>query len=203
MIVNSINDATAFVLETLTDTTSGPELPPAQMKKWEEKRQAVNRWFVALGYKGVNACNRTWNEGPYGRERAFLGKTFDNRNSLTVDACLRLMGEIALGTALRHDLSERASATWCDWMKVILSRHIPADSADADDQSKDFIGGILPKGTKLWSKAGYTDTARHDVAYVKLPGGKELVLVVFTKDNSKLQEVIPSVAKHLLTAIGE
>ncbi len=202
MIVDSVNDATAYVLESMTDATSGAELTDAEMKKWADKRQAVNRWFTGMGYTGVNACNRTWNEGPYGRERVFLGKNFENRNSLTIDACIRLMSEIALGTALRPNLNEADSAKWCDWMNGFLSRHIPADASDADEQSKEFIGGILPKGAKLWSKAGYTDTARHDVAHVLLPNGKELVVVVFTKNSSDLVNVIPAVASRIIAAVG-
>src|SRR5688572_24127602 len=42
MIVDSSNDATHYVLDALTDTTSGPELPEAEMKAWGEKRNAVN-----------------------------------------------------------------------------------------------------------------------------------------------------------------
>src|SRR5687768_13547598 len=44
MIVESSNDATGLVLETITGTTGGPELSPAELKKWMDKRNAVNRW---------------------------------------------------------------------------------------------------------------------------------------------------------------
>src|SRR6185369_3328330 len=45
MIVDSSNDATHYVLDSLTGTTGGPELPDAEMKEWGEKRNAVNRYF--------------------------------------------------------------------------------------------------------------------------------------------------------------
>ena len=35
MIVLSYNEATHYVLDILTDTTSGPELAPAEMDKWQ------------------------------------------------------------------------------------------------------------------------------------------------------------------------
>src|SRR5688572_5691835 len=44
MIVESSNDATGLVLETVTGTTGGPELSPAELKKWMDRRNAVNRW---------------------------------------------------------------------------------------------------------------------------------------------------------------
>ena len=45
MIVHSGNEATGYVLDVLTGTTSGPELPPAELAAWHEKRNAVNRYF--------------------------------------------------------------------------------------------------------------------------------------------------------------
>ena len=35
MIVDSYNEATHYVLDRVTETTSGPELPPDEMKAWE------------------------------------------------------------------------------------------------------------------------------------------------------------------------
>ena len=43
MIVHSYNEATHYVLDVLTGTTSGPELPEAEIKEWFDKRNAVNR----------------------------------------------------------------------------------------------------------------------------------------------------------------
>src|SRR5437868_12469431 len=53
MIVLSYNEATHYVLDVLTDTTSGPELPVTEMEKWSEKRNAVNRYFQSRGYERI------------------------------------------------------------------------------------------------------------------------------------------------------
>ena len=45
MIVHSYNEATHYVLDLLTGTTSGPELPDDELKIWQDKRNAVNRYF--------------------------------------------------------------------------------------------------------------------------------------------------------------
>jgi beta-lactamase class A len=95
MIVASSNDATHYVLDSLTGVSNGAELPPAELKKWGEKRNAVNRYFARLGYAvgagGINVNQKPWCEGPYGRERQFLGPKFENRNKLTTDATARLV----------------------------------------------------------------------------------------------------------------
>ncbi|MBC7930579.1 MAG: hypothetical protein H7Z38_08415, partial [Rubrivivax sp.] len=89
MIVESSNDATHFVLDSLSGVSGGAELSPQELKKWAEKRNVVNRYFASLGFTvgpgGINVNQKPWCEGPYGRERQFLGPKFENRNKLTTD----------------------------------------------------------------------------------------------------------------------
>src|ERR1041384_8310545 len=66
MIVDSSNDATGYVVDMLTDTTSGRELPPAEMQRWLEKRNVVNRYFQTLGYTNINTNQKTFCEDAYG-----------------------------------------------------------------------------------------------------------------------------------------
>lgn len=193
MIVSSNNDATGLVLEALTGTTGGPELPPDELAEWMLKRQAVNRWFAGLGYTGMNACQKTWNEGPYGRERQGYGPKFEHRNSLTPHAALRFMAELAL------DRLESGSRG--EWLRSLFRRASVADGESADSQSRVNVGKVLPAGWSLWSKAGWTDEVRHDAAWVATPDGREFVLVVFTRNHSKRSDVIPAVAQVLLAGL--
>lgn len=190
MIRESSNDATHNVVDVVTATTGGPELSGNALKQWELKRNAANRWFEGQGYVGNNVNQKTWCEGPYGRERVFYGEEFTNRNKLTTIATARLMSEIALGRCVSPKRS--------DEMLGLLAREILADSEKADSQSRAYTGKILPKGSKLWSKAGWTSTARHDVAYVRLPNGRELVLSVYTHKLANVPDLIPFIAEELL-----
>lgn len=190
MIRESSNDATHLVVDTTTGTTGGPELPKGQWEKWVDKRNSANRWFSSLGYEGINVNQKTWCEGPYGRERAFYGKEFTNRNKLTPIATARLMTEIAMDRIV--------TTVRCGEMRSLLKREIPANSDKADGQSKAYTGKILPKGSELWSKAGWTDTARHDVAYVRLPDGSERVVCIYTYRLATVADLIPFIASELL-----
>ncbi|MBX3111451.1 MAG: serine hydrolase [Fimbriimonadaceae bacterium] len=181
MIVDSNNDATGYVVDWLCGTTPGPELPPDELKKWVAKRQAVNNWYKSLHYTGVNACNRTFNEGPYGRESQILGEKLENRNSLNPNACARLMSELMLGKIVGP---ERTA-----WALKVLKRDVPADKADTDGQARGFTGAVLPKGSTLYSKAGWVDSNRHDVAGVVFPDGQEWVVAVFTKRGKNVKLV--------------
>lgn len=195
MIRDSSNDATHHVLDVVTGTTAGPELSDAEMKKWSEKRHTVNQWLRGLGYEGQNACQKTWCEGPYGRERAFLGPKYENRNRLTAAGTARLFAEIALDRMVNPARSQL--------MRGLLKREIPADSDKADSQSKNFTGKMLPKGSQLWSKAGWTDTARADAAYIRLPDGRERVYVIYSYGLATVADLIPFIAQKLLDVSPE
>jgi beta-lactamase class A len=192
MIVESSNDATGLVLDAVTGTTGGPELAPKALALWMERRQAVNKWYASMGYTGINACQKTWNEGPYGRERQGYGPKFELRNMLTPNACLRLMAEIALDKIV--------NPRQCEWMRGYLRRKVASEEG-ADYQSRQFTGEVLPKGAGLWSKAGYTSEVRHDVAYVRALDGREFVLAVFTKGHSGNTKLVPFLAQELLRGL--
>src|SRR5688572_17216524 len=93
MIVDSYNEATHYVVDVVTHTTSGYELPEKEMKDWQYKRNAVNRYFSSLGYTNINVNQKTHCEDAYGREQVSRAKG-TNRNKLTTDATARLMMEI-------------------------------------------------------------------------------------------------------------
>jgi beta-lactamase class A len=195
MIVDSSNDATSFVLDVITGTTSGPELTGAEWKKWAEKRNTANRYFKSLGYTGINVNQKTYCEGPYGREQMFRGSKGENRNKLTTDATARLLAEIATNRAVTP---ARSTA-----MMELMKRDYSGKSADADDQAHGFTSMALKPGARLWSKAGWTSTTRHDAAYIELPNGRRIVLVTFTTDHSKEREIIPTVARIIIEGINK
>lgn len=195
MIVESLNDATSYVLDVITGTTSGPELTGAELKQWEERRNAVNRYFAGLGYTNINVNQKTYCEGPYGREQLFRGPSGENRNKLTTRATARLLAEIATGRVV----NQRRSAAMMELMK----RDFSGKSTDPDDQAHGFTALALEPGAKLWSKAGWTSTTRHDAAYIELPSGARFVLVVFTTDHANEREIIPTVARVVIEGLGQ
>lgn len=194
MIVNSNNDATGYMIDLICGTTPGPELDAAGLAQFGERRQAVNRWFASKGYSGVNAVQRTYNEGPYGREKQWLGENNANRNMLSPDAGAKFMTDLALG---RLWSDERTN-----WMKSLLHRFNPADDFDkADAQARAYIGKVIPKGTKLYSKAGWTSTTRHDLCWLVMPDKKELVISIMTSKGSNMK-LVPFLGAEILRSLG-
>jgi hypothetical protein len=195
MIVNSDNDATAYILYAITDAPNGVELPEPEMAAWSHKRNAVNRYFASLGYPKINACQCPYSFGPFGRERIFLGEKYTNRNMLSTNATSLLMYQIAT----RQFVSPKASD---DMLALLERKRATTKPSDPDDQTNGFTGLSLPPGWKLFSKAGWTSTARHDTAYLESPDGQtKLVLTTFTTGHAKRRDLIPSVLTSVLSQL--
>ena len=192
MIVDSSNDATGFVLDVITGSTSGAELSPAELKSWQHKRDWVNRYFASLGYTNINTNQKTFCEDAYGREKQSRGANGVNRNKLTTNATARLLAEIATGRSVTPARSAQ--------MMELLKRDFAGKSNDPDDQAHGFTGIALEgaAGARLWSKAGWTSTTRHDAAYVELPNGARFVVVTYTEQQSNVRDIIPTVARVVI-----
>ncbi|CAN5318090.1 hypothetical protein BH10ACI1_BH10ACI1_17210 [soil metagenome] len=196
MIINSSNEATQYILDVLTDTSSGGELPSKQFEIWSYKRNAVNRYFTALGFENINVNQKTFCEDAYGRERQFRNYKGEgnNRNMLNSNATARLLAEIVLGKAVNFEKSSL--------MMNLLKRDPFTETTDQDDQAHGFTAMALinknVKGAKLWSKAGWTSKTRHDAAYIETPDGLKFVLVIFTEDFANERDIIPTIAGKIL-----
>ena len=197
MIVESYNEATHYIVDLLTGTTSGPELTDDALRTWADHRNAVNRFFASLGYDRINVNKKPWGEGPYGRETQAIERFEPKRNWLTTDATARLMTAIAMGRAVSPERSRE--------MLRLMERDVYAAVKDPEDQIHGFTGIALldlqMSGARLWSKAGWTSLTRHDAAYLELADGRKFVLVVFTTDHSGERNVIPTVARVILEGL--
>jgi hypothetical protein len=204
MVVDSSNDATSLLVDVLTGTTSGPELPLGPFETWKHQRNIINRYFQSLGWselESININQKTWGEGPYGRERAFIGELMENRNMLTTNAVAILLHSIIGGVAVSSERSQK--------MMNLLKRDLYlADSSgnetETENQVAGFLGEGLPPNAQLWSKAGWTSQVRHDAAYIEIPDHPPYLLVVFTdsKEYSKNREILPFISRAFATAVA-
>ncbi|MEX1323286.1 MAG: serine hydrolase, partial [Synechococcaceae cyanobacterium] len=155
--------------------------------------------LAGLGWpelEGVNACQKTWGDGPFGREREFYGARLDNRNRLSSDASARLLQNVMASTIV--------SPPACGRMQALLSRSLDPDqrAADPENQVDGFLGEGLPAGASLWSKAGWMSQARHDAAYVEAEGHAPFLLVAFSEGEACAADttLLPEIARRLSAA---
>ena len=197
-IVDSSNDATSLIVDVLSGTTSGPELPPAPFETWKQQRNIVNRYYQNLSWpelENINVNQKTWCDGAYGRERAFLGELMENRNMLTTLAVAKLLHCIIGGVAVSSARSQ--------YMMGLLQRDLNLENSLANDdenQIKGFLGEGLPREARLWSKAGWTSRMRHDAAYIEIPNLQPYLLVVFTEGltGESKKQVLPFISQSLV-----
>ncbi|MGL5035054.1 MAG: serine hydrolase [Microcystaceae cyanobacterium] len=199
MIVDSSNDATSLIVDTLSGTTSGPSLSPGPFETWKQQRNIINRYFHSLGWeelKGINVNQKPWCDGPYGREREFVGELFDNRNMLNTEAVARLLHSIVGGVAVSSPRSQQ--------MMKLLHRNLNVSRPDPGEENQvtGFLGEALPKTTNLWSKAGWTSKVRHDCAYIEIPNKQPYLLTVFTEgpENAGNVQILPFLSQAFANA---
>ncbi len=191
MIWVSDNDAAAFLLDILTDTCSGGELEGKALEDFIERRRKLNRYFGSLGYD-ISTMIKPWSFGPFGRDMQIMGENKVNRNRASANSFASLL----LWIVRRHAISSQAS----DAMMALLERPL-SPPRSTENQVKEFLGESLPPGTKLWSKAGDTSEVRHDAAYVELPNGRKLIIVILTRGAADDKTLLPGISKHLLAEL--
>ncbi len=201
MIADSSNDATGLLVDLLTGTTSGPALQGEAWGLWQRQRRLVNDWLQGLGWpelQEVNCCQKTWGDGPYGRERVFYGADLENRNALSTAATARALEAVMTDGVL--------SPPACQRLRDLLARSLdPAQrAADPENQVDGFLGAGLPEGSRLWSKAGWMSQARHDAAWWRAPDGSPALLVAFSDGVAcaKDELLLPELARQLAAFKG-
>ncbi len=194
MIVDSSNEATQYILDVLTSTASGAEMPQKDFEAWQYKRNRVNRWFSSMGYTNINVNQKTFCEDAYGIEQQSRNYKGQNRNMITTNATARLMAEIVTGNLNTPERTAR--------MMALMKRDPFGKAVDGDDQNNGFTGKYFIdrniRDVKLWSKAGWTSKTRHDAAYVETADGLKFVIAVYTENHANERNIIPTIVGKVM-----
>ena len=195
MLFFSSNNATSFLVDILSATTSGPCIEGKSWENWKYQRQIINDWLQNLNWEelnGINCCQKTWDEGPYGREKEFYGNENINRNKMTTDATARILEEIMI-----HIDSNKNNLDLRSFLKRNLNKAVLGK--DPLNQVEGFLGEGLPDNTNFWSKAGLMSKVRHDAAWWSNSSSVQTLLVVFGDGERYSQDVslFPSIAKEV------
>ena len=196
MLADSSNDATGLIMDLLTGTTSGPPLRAPAREQWQRQRRLVNDWFHSFGWpelERINCCQKTWGDGPYGREQVFYGENNNNRNALCTAAVARILEAVMTDGVL--------SPPACQRLRARLARSLGKSDRlnDPENQVDGFLGEGLPEGSQLWSKAGWMSQARHDAAWWCIDEQPPCLLVVFSEGRERAgdEQLLPLMATQL------
>ena len=195
MLSFSSNNATSFLIDLLTGTTSGPCIEGELWENWKFQRSIINDWLYDLHWDeliGINCCQKTWDDGPFGREKEFYGYANQNRNVMTTDSAARVLEEIMIHIDYqKNDLN----------LRNFLKRNLNKGFLEKDslNQIDGFLGAGLPESINLWSKAGLMSKVRHDSAWWINSQSLQTLLVVFCDGEvySKDTSLLPAIAKEV------
>lgn len=195
MLFHSSNDATSFVIDILTGTTSGPRLERDYWENWKYQRSIINDWLKELNWNElceINCCQKTWDDEPFGREKEFYGIKNENRNMMTTDATARILEEIMINLDYQKDNLD---------LRSFLKRNLNKNSLSKDplNQVEGFLGEGLPENINFWSKAGLMSRARHDAAWWVNDKSVQTLLVVFGNGEKYFKDktLFPEIAKSV------
>jgi len=198
MLFYSSNDATSFLIDIITGTTSGPCIEGDPWENWKYQRSIINDWLKELNWNElneINCCQKTWDDGPFGREKEFYGTENSNRNMMTTDATARILEEIMIKIDYQKDNLNLRS-----FLKRNLNKNVLNN--DPLNQVDGFLGEGLPENINFWSKAGLMSQARHDAAWWVNNDSVQTLLVVFGngekyfKDETLFPEIAKAVYKY-------
>ncbi len=195
MLFFSSNNATSFLIDLITGTTSGPCIEGELWENWKYQRSIINDWLNDLNWEelvGINCCQKTWDDGPFGREKEFYGKDNNNRNAMNSDSAARVLEEIMIHIDYQENDLNLRSFLKRNLNKVVLKN-------DSLNQIDGFLGEGLPESINLWSKAGLMSEVRHDSAWWINNQSLQTLLVVFCNGEkySKDSSLLPFIAKEV------
>lgn len=209
MIKWSSNMATNYIIDHLSGTTGDIELGDAEMARWIEARENVNRYFSMQGvpeFAGINVSQKLMDDERYGREKIYVQQGGNNHNRLTSNAAGLLLARIMSGEMISPERSRV--------MRDMLHRPNTNEFRAAPHaQLLGYLGEGMPEGARIWSKAGWTGWTgdslasyrRHDALHAVLPAGESFTLVVFTQGKwaSESATMLPEIGAKAVEIIGQ
>ena len=172
MIQQSSNDAASRLVDSLTSTYSGYNLRGEKYDKWASKRRKISEFFSKAGYEGIAIHQKTYpinylrHETPEGRDMQMWSDPKELKNQISSEHAARLMYEIATGKAVSPEASAKMMQFLARDLRLSAWRENTARFGGFNPV-RGFLGQGLPSDVDFASKAGWTDTGRHEVAFIR------------------------------------
>lgn len=204
MIQQSSNDASSRLVDAVTGTDSGYNLRGEKYDKWASKRRKISDFFTKAGYEGLAIHQKTYpinylrHETPEGRDMQMWNDPKELRNQISSEHAARLMYEIVTGKAVSAQASSKMMQFLARDLRLSAWRENTARFGGFNPV-RSFLGQGLPAEVDFASKAGWTDTGRHEVAFIRSreEDGPIYILAILGADEaySKDWELFPMLSQ--------
>ena len=194
----SAHGATGLIVDLLSGTTSGPSLPQDRFNPWKTQRELVTHWLESLGWPelaGWKACQKTWLDGPYGRELDFESADHGNRNRLSTDGTAKLLEAVMAGSII--------SPPACRRLQSLLER--PSGESTSNPSEASEVAGFPASGlgtnARIWGKTSWLGEAKHEAAYLETEAGSPMIVIVLSEGETCPgdEKWLPEIAGRLMT----
>lgn len=201
MIRLGSHEATSYVVDRLSGTTSGPALASGGYEAWAAQRLLVNGWLISLGWPELEGCvaaQKTWQDGPYGRERQFLEQAPQSANRFSSDGLARLLETVVAGTLI--------SPPACQRMRNLLALPDP-QAARASREHEPLASVITVAGSawrQFWGLGGSGSEGLDLALYGEAEDGAPMLLVVLVEPRAAdgTDGLMSTIVAELLGASG-
>lgn len=172
MIQQSSNDAASRLIDAATNTYSGYNLRGEKYDDWANKRRKITEYFSKAGYEGIAIHQKTYpisylrHKTPEGRDMQMWNDPKELKNQISSEHAARLMYEIATGKAVTAEASAKMVQLLARDLRLSAWRENTARFAGFNP-IRGFLGEGLPSDLDFASKAGWTETGRHEVAFIR------------------------------------
>src|SRR5262249_39984841 len=144
-------DAANLLLDRITGTLSGPELPEANLELFARRRGRLDELLKEIGIPGTRCVQKIWDRPPYGRDAQVLGETQTRENHVTAMATTCLLTKLALGQVGGEEQSRQV----LDLIRLDLSgglgpRKVPR------------LAASLPAGSQAFGWCTVTPRVHHE-----------------------------------------
>ncbi|MFB2833124.1 serine hydrolase [Floridanema evergladense] len=172
MIQQSSNDAASRLVDAVTNTESGYFLRGEKYDKWANKRRKISEFFSKAGYEGIAIYQKTYpiaylrHKIPEGRDLQMWNDPKELKNQISSEHAARLMYEIVTGKAVSPEASAKMIQFLARDLRLSSWRENTARFGGFNP-IRGLLGQGLPAEVDFASKAGWTETGRHEVAFVR------------------------------------
>jgi protein phosphatase methylesterase 1 len=188
MVTVSDNVETGWVVDAITGTPNCDGTKPGDppFEQWLERRGSTERWLRELGLLG----NQTILHKTYPANSGEMPEAYEKR-AREVRGMNRMQPNLAAELCLRI-VSGRLEPQATAYMRSLLAhRRLSMGSP---------IGCGLPPGSTILNKAGLAYDTLEDIAYIRLPNRREIVLAVFSNAFSGSEPSQPGI--HSSSILG-
>lgn len=204
MIQQSSNDAASRLVDAVTSTDSGYNLRGEKYDNWVKKRLKMTDFFSKAGYEGIAIHQKTYpiyylrHEEPEGRDMQMWNDSTVAKNQISSEHAARLMYEIVTGKAVSPEASAKMVHFLARDLRLSAWRENTARFGGFNP-IRGFLGQGLPLEVDFASKAGLTDTGRHEVAFIRSreENGPIYILAILGADEgySKDWQLFPALSQ--------